>query len=102
MSIESIGKASFSSSPILGAAAENAAAPKNTPSFADKLMDSIGDVNSQINDAQKMSQDFLLGGKQPLHEVMINLEKADLSFRFMVQVRNKVLDAYNEVMRIQV
>lgn len=72
------------------------------PSFSQSLMKGISGVNQSINDSQKMTEDFLTKGKHNIHEVMISLEKADLSFRFMTQVRNKVLDAYNEVMRMPV
>ncbi|MCF8107127.1 MAG: flagellar hook-basal body complex protein FliE [Desulfohalobiaceae bacterium] len=42
------------------------------------------------------------GGKADLHEVMIAMEKADISLRLLVQVRNKAVDAYKEIMRMQV
>ena len=42
------------------------------------------------------------GGQVDLHEVMISMEKADISLRMLVQVRNKAIDAYQEIMRMQV
>lgn len=42
------------------------------------------------------------GGKVDLHEMMISMEKADISLRLLVQVRNKAIDAYQEIMRMQV
>lgn len=62
----------------------------------------VDSVNRELTEADKISQEFLTGQKHELHEVMISLEKADLSFRFMTQIRNKVLDAYNDIMRMPV
>jgi len=42
------------------------------------------------------------GGPVDLHDVMISMEKADISLRLLVQVRNKAIDAYKEIMRMQV
>lgn len=70
--------------------------------FQNALSQGVNQVNQDLNQANKVSQEFMMEGKHNLHEVMIQLEKADLNFRFMTQVRNKVLDAYNEVMRMQV
>jgi flagellar hook-basal body complex protein FliE len=42
------------------------------------------------------------GGEKNLHEAMIAMEKADITLRFAVQVRNKAIEAYQEIMRIQV
>ena len=42
------------------------------------------------------------GEKASLHDTMIAMEQADLSFRMMMQVRNKIVDAYQEIMRMQV
>jgi len=70
--------------------------------FENTMLKGINQVNKEIQDANQMSKEFLTEGKHELHEVMIAMEQADLSFRLMTQVRNKVLDAYSEVMRIQV
>ncbi|MBX7148453.1 flagellar hook-basal body complex protein FliE [bacterium] len=70
--------------------------------FSSVISDSMKQVNAEMNHANKMSQEFVTEGKHDLHEVLIELEKADMSFRYMNQVRNKVLDAYQEIMRIQV
>lgn len=73
------------------------------PGFTEMVSDAVKSVNQQMNEASKVSESFMLGEKKyDIHEVMIALEKADISFRYMAQVRNKVLDAYNEIMRMQV
>jgi flagellar hook-basal body complex protein FliE len=59
----------------------------------------------QMNDVEKNSQGELqkfLSNESDLHSVMISLEKADLSFQMMMQVRNKIVAAYQELMKSQV
>jgi flagellar hook-basal body complex protein FliE len=79
-------------------------APKQQPggsSFGKLLNEAI----QQVNDVEKTSQGELqkyLGHESDLHSVMIALEKADLSFQLMMQVRNKIVQAYQEIMRSQV
>ena len=70
-------------------------------SFGNLLKDAI----QQVNDVDKSSQGELqkfLSNETDLHSVMISLEKADLSFQMMMQVRNKIVQAYQEIMKSQV
>jgi flagellar hook-basal body complex protein FliE len=70
-------------------------------SFGNLLKDAI----QQVNDVEKSSQGELqkfLSNESDLHSVMISLEKADLSFQMMMQVRNKIVQAYQEIMKSQV
>jgi len=75
--------------------------PGNGESFGQVLRDAI----STTNDLQKQSnleiQKLMTGETQDLHETMIAVQKADLSFQMMMQVRNKLLQAYQEIMRMQ-
>jgi flagellar hook-basal body complex protein FliE len=80
------------------------ALPKSQPAGAafGKL---LSEAIQQVNDVEKTSQGELqkyLGNESDLHSVMIALEKADLSFQLMMQVRNKIVQAYQEIMRSQV
>jgi flagellar hook-basal body complex protein FliE len=86
----------------LGKSAEMGGAEETSGKFADALFKGMDSVNSDLVSADKMATEHLTQGKHELHEVMIALEKADLSFRYMTQIRNKVIDAYQEVMRTQV
>lgn len=70
--------------------------------ISDSIKEKVDEVNSQLVSASQKSEEFLTTGKHDLHEVIIELEKADLSFRYMTQVRDRVLSAYNEMMRMQV
>jgi len=71
--------------------------------FAQVLQNSIAQVNQAQQQAEGMAANFAAGdGNANLHEVMIALQKANVSFQEMVQVRNKLVTAYNDVMNMQV
>jgi flagellar hook-basal body complex protein FliE len=71
-------------------------------SFGSVLKDAIMDINNLQNDADKSIAKVQLEDAGSIHDAMIALEKAGISFQVMMQVRNKILDAYQEVMRMQV
>lgn len=71
-------------------------------SFGSVLKDAIMDINKLQNDADKSIAKVQLEDAGSIHEAMIALEKAGISFQVMMQVRNKILDAYQEVMRTQI
>lgn len=68
--------------------------------FHSTLKTLISQVDTQLKDANQMAEGFAVGKNQNLHEVMIASEKADLSFQFLLQIRNKLLEAYQEIMRM--
>ena len=70
--------------------------------FGDFLKESIKEVNQLQNEADKSMTDFATGQTKNIHEVMMSVQKADLSFKLMQQIRNKLVDAYREVMRMGV
>jgi flagellar hook-basal body complex protein FliE len=69
-------------------------------SFQKMLETSLGEVNELQNQAEEAIRDMGGAGTQDLHRTMVLMEKADLSFKLMMQVRNKLLDAYQEIMRM--
>ena len=75
---------------------------KESVSFGDYLMDAINNVNNLENDSKKLTEDFILGKTDNIHEVMIAGENASIALQFTVAVRDKLIDAYNEIMRMQV
>lgn len=75
-------------------------APKGD--FSNVLKSAMGEVGELQSQANQAMQQLVGEGKGDLQETMIALEKADVSFRLMMQIRNKVLDAYQEIMRMQV
>ncbi len=70
--------------------------------FGEFLQDSIGKVNSIQQDANIAMEKLASGESQNLHETLLMVEKADIAFRTMSQVRTKVLDAYREIMKMQI
>lgn len=77
-------------------------ADKAGSSFADTLKDAVNSVNQLQKSSDKEMQLLATGKNNNLHETMIAAEKADIALRLMVQVRNKIIDAYHEVMKMQV
>jgi flagellar hook-basal body complex protein FliE len=70
--------------------------------FGSVLKDAIMDINKLQTDADKAIAKVQLEDAGSIHEAMIALEKAGISFQVMMQVRNKILDAYQQVMQMQV
>ncbi len=75
---------------------------KKAGSFANVLQDSLGEVNQMQQKADAAITALATGEKVSLHETMIAMEQADVSFRLMMQVRNKIVEAYQEILRMQV
>lgn len=75
---------------------------KGTGSFNDVLKDSIQKVAELEKDADREVEKLAKMETQDIHNTMIAIEKADLSFQLMMQVRNKIISAYEEIMRMQV
>ncbi|MDK2123797.1 flagellar hook-basal body complex protein FliE [Parachitinimonas caeni] len=74
-----------------------------SPDFASVLKASLDQVNQMQQDSQVKQQAFEAGAPDAnLQDVMVSLQKASLSFQTMVQVRNKLVSAYQEVMNMQV
>lgn len=81
----------------------DSAAPAGGADFADILKGSIDKVNQTQQQADQMAEKLAAGDtSQNLHEVMIALQTASVSFQEMVQVRNKLVTAYQDVMNMQV
>ena len=75
---------------------------KGQKTFADTLTDAVNEVNALQKTADKKMEDLAPGRAKSLPDVMIAAEKADIALKLMVQVRNKIIDAYQEVMKMQV
>ncbi len=70
-------------------------------SFLNSLSDAFGSLNSQITAADTASADFAAGGSADLHTVMLQMEEASISLKTATAVRDKLLEAYQEIMRTQ-
>jgi flagellar hook-basal body complex protein FliE len=82
--------------------AKQAASGASGDDFAQMLMDTLKEVNQTQADAQGLQDQFMAGQPVEYHDLMIAMEKASTSMQLTLQVRNKVLEAYQEMMRIQV
>jgi len=71
-------------------------------SFADMVSREVMVINEQINTSEFNLRELAAGRADNLHQVMVSLNKAKLSFEMMVEVRNKLLEGYQEIMRMQV
>ncbi len=71
-------------------------------SFKNFLLDSIQDVNSMQQDADKAVETLMTGGDANPAEVLTAVQKADMAFRLMMQMRNKMMQVYQEVRDIRV
>ncbi len=89
---------SFGSGNISG----TGSASETQKSFADTLNEAIQNVNELQKSSDKAMQNLATGRTDNVAEVMIAAEKADISLKLMVQVRNKIIDAYQEIMKMQV
>jgi len=69
--------------------------------FVATLKDALAKINEAQSQADVSVQSLLTGHSTNLHETMIALQKADVSFQLMLQVRNKIVGAYEEIMRMQ-
>ena len=72
------------------------------PGFKDLLMKNIEQVNRLQQDAEVAIEDLATGKRDDMDGVMIAKQKADVAFQMMLQVRNKLMDAYEEVKQIRV
>lgn len=71
-------------------------------SFGEMLTQSIGKVNAMQTEANVAMEKLASGESQNLHETLLAVEKADIAFRTMNQVRSKVIEAYKEIMKMQI
>jgi flagellar hook-basal body complex protein FliE len=78
------------------------AQPAGGDSFASMLGRMVSDVNAQQNVANQTVNALQSGQNVPLHQAVIAMEEANVSFQLMVEVRNRLLEGYQEIMRMQI
>ena len=76
-------------------------APSTQGKFIDLMTNQVKSVNDMQMNAETMMQSLLTGGDVNEAEVLTSIQKADLAFRMLLQVRNKLIEAYREVQQIQ-
>jgi flagellar hook-basal body complex protein FliE len=70
--------------------------------FLNSLKDAIAKANEVQVEASQSVEQLMTGESQNVHETMIALQKADVSFQLMMQIRNKIVSAYEEIQRMPV
>lgn len=90
--------------PVAAPRPATAAAPgqPSGQNFQTHLKQALGDVNELKQQADQAIHQLIGEGKGDLQETIVAMEKADVSFRLMMQIRNKILEAYQEIVRMQV
>lgn len=88
------------SSNIIKAGSNNTSVQK--VDFKEFLLESLEKVSNDQKNADALDEALILGEVDNIHEVMVASQKAEISLSFAVEIRNKVLEAYKEIMRIQV
>ena len=74
----------------------------NAPSFKTTMKSFLKDVNSMQNHADESIEKMVAGEITDVHQVMLAVQEANLSFNLMMEIRSKMMDAYQELMRMQV
>ncbi|WP_050465672.1 flagellar hook-basal body complex protein FliE [Herbaspirillum autotrophicum] len=102
MSVDAIVSATAAlAAPVMPAAgAANVAG--QTGQFMEMVTKGLGEVNQQLISTQTGLQQLAVGDVQNLHQVMIQMEEARMSFQLLVQVRNRVLETYQDLMKMSV
>jgi flagellar hook-basal body complex protein FliE len=85
---------------VPGSSLVKASAKVTEGGFDNIMQDAIGKLSQVRNDAEKAVKELATGGD--MTQAIVSMEKADMSFNLMVEVRNKLLSAYEEIMRMQV
>ncbi|NLE02469.1 MAG: flagellar hook-basal body complex protein FliE [Fibrobacter sp.] len=73
----------------------------NGPTFKDTLKNFVNDVNEMQQKADQSIEKMAAGEITDVHQVMTTVEEANVAFNMMMELRNKVMDAYQEIMRIR-
>jgi flagellar hook-basal body complex protein FliE len=71
-------------------------------SLFDRLVDSLGEIDSGMKRSREATTEIALGQTDHLHQVLIDAERTRLQFDLAMSMRNRVLEAYQEIMRMQV
>jgi flagellar hook-basal body complex protein FliE len=97
-----IGNAAAGAAPTARPQAPTAAGAAGGPSFKDILMHNLEQVNQLQQDAERQIADLASGKTNDYTHVMMAKQKADLAFQMLLQVRNKMVEAYSEIKQMNV
>jgi len=75
--------------------------PGSVP-FVQMISDLVGEANASQVSADQSINDLVAGRTDNVHDVVLSLAKADLSFRMVLEIRNRLIESYQEVLRMQI
>lgn len=101
MSVSPAGPASITPNIASGVAAIQSCKAKGAQ-FASMLADLVQDANGTQVKADQVFEQFVTGETENVHDVVLSVAKADVSFRLLLEIRNHLMEAYQEIMRMQV
>ena len=84
------------------AAASHTAVGAASSGFMNSLQQAIGKANDIQLEASQATEALMTGQTQNIHQAMVALQEADVSFQLMMQIRNKLVTAYEEIQRMQI
>ena len=87
--------------PLMGADGSTVRSPQEGPSFADTLKGFLHDVSRLEQTADQQVEELARGGAVDPHEVMMAVEEANLALDLLLEIRNKLLEAYQQLTRTQ-
>jgi flagellar hook-basal body complex protein FliE len=90
------------SMPVPGVPGRGVDEAGGSPGFKQMLQQQIDQVNQLQNDASIAMEDLAAGRRDDVESVIIATQKADIAFKMLLQVRNKVMDAYEEVKQLRI
>jgi flagellar hook-basal body complex protein FliE len=100
--IENAGTSATSTNKLTDGNPQISKSGEGQKSFADTLKEAIGNVNELQKESDAKVEALATGKTDDIAGVMITAEKAEIALRAMVQVRNKIIDAYQDIMKMQV
>ncbi len=96
--IDSISKKNFG---LPAAVKKDSGGDATNPDFSERLKAMLTDVNNKQHHADD-SIKKVIRGEMDIHDGMISVSEADISLRYLIQVRSKVMQAYNEIIKMQI
>ena len=89
------------SAPSVASVTSTITQPADSTSFGGKIKEVISEVNNLQSEADTVANKLASGDAIEIHQAMIAMQKASTALQFTIQVRNKIIEAYQEIMRMQ-
>ncbi len=102
MTVLPIGPAPITPNFASGVAPVQAPEKAKGAQFASMLADLVQDANGTQLKADQVFEEFVTGKTENVHDVVLSVAQADVSFRLLLEIRNHLMEAYQEIMRMQV